>query len=149
MLHNFRGPSMLLNMIYTFLLEDIAAVKHHLTLQPIGMSLDMVVLDHDDDHIDLGEELVEIEDLVRDDFLLGKEGVEGLQWTSQVTFLDVEHLEGGTLTDVIDILLIGEAVEAHTTIVGDVVLLHDFIDTLQHKHRLRVVGLHRLVNNLS
>ena len=66
-----------------------------------------------------------------------------------MALLDVEHLEGGTLADVIDVLLIGEAVEAHATVVGDAVRLHNLVDALQHEDGLVVVGLHTLVNDLG
>ena len=63
--------------------------------------------------------------------------------------VEVEHLEGGTLADVVHVLLVGEAVEAHAAVVGDAVRLHDLVDALQHKHGLVVVGLHALVNHLG
>ena len=33
--------------------------------------------------------------------------------------VEVEHLDGGTLADVVHVLLVGEAVEAHAAVVGD------------------------------
>ena len=61
---------------------DIMAIQNYLAFQFVPVLLDVIVLDHDNDHIDLGEELFEVEDLVGDDFLSGEEGVKGLQGTS-------------------------------------------------------------------
>ena len=66
-----------------------------------------------------------------------------------MALLNIEHLERGALTDVIHILLIGQAVETHTAVIGDSVLLHNLMDALQHKDGLIVVGLHTLVDHLS
>ena len=62
--------------------------------------------------------------------------------TGEMAFLDIEHLEGWAFADVIYILLIGYAVETHTTVVRDIVLLHNLIDALQHEDGLCVIGLH-------
>ena len=136
-------------MIHPFQRADVVAVEDDLALELVPVLLDVVVLDHDDDHIDLVEELVEVEDLVLHDLLVGEEGVEGLERTGEVALLDVEHLEGRALADVVHILLVGKAVEADAAVVGDAVLLHDLVDALQHEHRLVVVGLHRLVDHLG
>ena len=53
------------------------AVQHHLAIQLVPVLFDVVVLDHDDHHVHLREELVEVEELVLHDGLLGEEGVEG------------------------------------------------------------------------
>ena len=100
------------------------AIKNDLALQFVPVLLNMIMLYHDDNHINLIEELVETEYLVLHNLLLGEEGVEGLEGTGEVALLNVEHLEGGTLADVIHVLLIGEAVETHATVVGDAVGLH-------------------------
>lgn len=125
------------------------AIQNHLALEFVPVLLDVVVLDHNDHHIHLGEELVEVEDLVLDDGLFGEEGVEGLERTGEVALLDVEHLEGRALADVIDVLLVGEAVEADAAVVGDAVLLHNLVDALEDEDGLVVVGLHRLVDDLG
>lgn len=124
-------------------------IQNNLTLQFIPVLLDMIVFYHNDHHIHIAEELVEVQNLILHNLLLRKEGVEGLEGTGEVALLDVEHLEGRTLTNVIHILLIGETVEAHAAVVGDVVLFHNLMDTLEHKHGLVVVGLHTLVNHLG
>ena len=128
---------------------DVVTVEDNFTLELVPVLLDVVVLDHNDHHIDLGEELVEVEDLVLDNLLLGEEGVEGLERTGEVALLDIEHLEGRALADVIDVLLVGEAVEADAAVVGDAVLLHNLVDALEDEDGLVVVGLHRLVDDLG
>ncbi len=128
---------------------DVMAIQNDLALEFVPVLLDVVVLDHNDHHIHLGEELVEVENLVLDNLLLGEEGVEGLERTGEVTLLDVEHLKGRALADVIDILLVGEAVEADAAVVGDAVLLHNLVDAFEDEDGLVVVGLHRLVDDFG
>ena len=128
---------------------NVVAIQNHFALELVPVLFDVVVLDHNDHHIHLGEELVEVEDLVLDDLLFGEEGVEGLQRTGEVTLLDVEHLEGRALADVIDVLLVGEAVEANAAVVGNAMLLHNLVDALEDEDGLVVIGLHRLVNDLG
>ena len=64
------------------------AIQNHLSLELVPVLLDVVVLDHNDHHIHLGEELVEVEDLVLDNLLLGEKGVEGLEGTGEVALPD-------------------------------------------------------------
>ena len=136
-------------MVYILLQRaDVMAVEYNLPLQLVPVLLDMVVLDHYDHHVHLAQELVEVEDLVLDNRLLGEEGVESLERTGEVALLDVEHLKGRALADVIDILLVGEAVEADAAVVGDAVLLHNLVDAFEDEDGLVVVGFHRLVDDL-
>ena len=128
---------------------NIMAIQNDLAFKFVPILLDVVVLDHNDHHIHLGEELVEVENLVLDDFFLSKEGIEGLERTGEMALLDVEHLKGRTLADVIDVLLVGEAVETDAAVVGDAVLLHNLVDALEDEDGLVVVGLHRLVDDLG
>ena len=123
-------------------------VQNDFALELVPILLDVVVLDHNDHHIHLGEELVEVEDLVLDNLLLGEEGIEGFEGTGEVALLDVKHLEGRALADVIDVLIVGEAVEADAAVVGDAVLLHNLVDALEDEDGLVVVSLHTLVNHL-
>ena len=139
-----------LDMVHVLLdRADVMAIQNNLALELVPVLLDVVVLDHNDHHIHLGEELVEVEDLVLDNLFLGEEGVEGLERTGEVALLDVEHLEGRAFADVIDVLLVGEAVEADAAVVGDAVLLHNLVDALEDEDGLVVVGLHRLVDDLG
>ncbi len=102
----------------------------------------MLMLHHNHHHIHFAKELVEVKDLILDNLLAGEERVETLQRPGEVPLLDVQHLEGRTLADVVDVLLVGDAVEAHATVVGDAVLFHNLVDALEHEDRLAVVGLH-------
>ena len=49
---------------------NIMAIQNHLALELVPVLLDVVVLDHNDDHIDLGEELVEVKDLAQNKFFV-------------------------------------------------------------------------------
>ena len=68
----------ILNMIYSFKRTDVMAIQDHLTLQLVPILLDMVVFHHNNNHIYLVQELVEVQNLVLHDFLLSEEGIEGL-----------------------------------------------------------------------
>ena len=50
-------------MVHTLQRADIMAVEHDLPFQLVPVLLDVVVLHHDDHHVDLREELVEVEHL--------------------------------------------------------------------------------------
>ena len=128
---------------------DIMAIKNNSALELFPVLFDVVVLHHDHHHIHLIEELVKIQDLVLDDSLLRKEGIKSLERTSEVAFLDVQHLQGWALTDVIHVFFVGQAIQTHATVVRDVMSLHDLVDALQHEHRLVVVSLHALVDYLG
>ena len=124
-------------------------VEDDFALEFIPILLDVIMLHHDDNHVNLIQELIEVEDLILHDFLLSEEGIKGLQRTGEMTLLNIEHLEGWTFTDVIDILFIGQTVEANSSVICDVMGFHDFVDTFQYKDWLVVVGFHRLVNHLG
>lgn len=124
-------------------------IQNHLSLQLFPILLDMAVLYHNHHHIHFVQELIEVQDLVLHDLLVGKERVKTLQRTGEVALLDIEHLEGRAFADVVHVFLVGNAVQAHAAVVGDAVLFHDLIDALKHEHRLAVVGFHRFVNDLS
>ena len=125
------------------------AIQNNLTFQLVPVLLDMVVLHHDDHHVNFIQELIKVQNLVLHDFFVGEERVEGLEGTSEVTLLDVDHLEGGAFTDVVYVLLVSEAVETHTLAVSDMVFFHNLVDAFQHEYGLVVVGLHALVNHLG
>ena len=121
-------------MIDTVQGADIMTIENDLALQLVPILLDMVVLDHNDHHFHLAEELVEVQYLVLHNLLLGEEGVEGLEGTGEMALLNVEHLESGTLTDVIHIFLISKAIETNTSVVCDAMLHHNLMDALKHKN---------------
>ena len=66
----------MLNVIHSLQRTNIMAVEDDLALEFVPVLLDVVVLDHDDHHIHLVEELVEIQDLVLHQFFVREEGVE-------------------------------------------------------------------------
>ena len=49
---------------------DVMAIQNDLALEFVPVLLNVVVLDHNDNHIDLGEELVEVEDLAQNKFFV-------------------------------------------------------------------------------
>ncbi len=56
----------------------IMTVKNHLATKLIPVLIDVVVLYHDDYHIDFIQKLVKIKNLVRQNGLVGEEGIEAL-----------------------------------------------------------------------
>ena len=135
-------------MINPFQRTDVVTIKDDFALKFVPVLLNLVMLHHDDDHIDVGEELVEIVVLVLHDIILNERIVD-LERTSKMALLTLKHLECWRLTEVIDVLLVGKTIKADATVVGDVVLLHDLIDAIEDELWLRIVGLHTLVNHLS
>lgn len=138
-----------LNMIDLFqVVQHIAAVKNDLSLKTLLVIKDMLMLDENDHHVNVLEELVEVGVLVLGDPVVLKERVVTLERSCKVTFLSLKHLEGRGLSEVIYILLVGEAVEPHPAVVGDAVLLHNLVDAVEDECGLAVVGLHGLVYDL-
>lgn len=138
-----------LYVIYFFkFVQHIAAVKDDLSLKTLLVVKNMLVLDENDHHVNTLEELVEVGVLILGDPVVLKERVIALERPCEVTLLRLKHLEGRGLTEVVDVLLVGEAVEPHPAVVGDAVLLHDLVDAVEDECRLAVVGLHGLVNDL-
>ena len=135
-------------MIDVFQRADIMAVQDDLAFQLVPAALDLVVLDHHHDHVHVRKESIEIVILVLHDILVDERVVD-LQRLGQMTFLAFEQLQRRAFADVIDILLVGEAVQAHAAGVRDAVLLHDLVDPVQHEGRLAVVRLHGLVDDLG
>ena len=137
-----------LNVIHPLQRANVVAVQDDLAGEFVPVALDLVVLDHDDDHVYVVKEGVEIVVLVLDDIPLDQRVID-LQGFGKVTLLALKELEGRALADVIDIFLVGQAVEADAAGVGDAVLLHDFVDAVQDEGGLAVVGLHGLVDDLG
>ena len=69
------------------------AIEDNFALELIPVLLNLVMLNHDDDHIDVCEELVEIVVLVLHDIILN-EGIIDLERTGEMALLALEHLEG-------------------------------------------------------
>ena len=138
----------MVNLLHLFR-TNIEAIQHHFPLQFLHIHLDMVVLNHNHHHINSLQELIEIQHLILHNLLVGKERVETLQRTGKMPLLTLNHLEGRTFTNVIHILLIGDAIKTDSAIVGNAVLLHNLVDAVEHELRLAVVGAHTLVNDLG
>lgn len=62
-------------MIHTFQRANIVAVENNLAFQLVPILLDVVMLHHNDDHINFAKELVKIKDLVFHNLLVGKEWI--------------------------------------------------------------------------
>ncbi len=135
-------------MINPFQWADIAAVKDYLAFELVPVLLDMVVLYEDDYHVHIVQELVEVVVLVLCDMMSFEERIIATKRTCEVAFLGLEHLECRRLAEVVDILLVGKSIETDLAVVGEAVLLHDFVDTVEHESRLAVVCLHGLVDHL-
>ena len=78
-------------MIYSLERTDIVAIEDDFTLKLVPVLLDLVMLHHDDYHIDIGEELVEVVELVLDDVFLD-EGIIDLERAGKVTLQHLEQL---------------------------------------------------------
>ena len=81
-------------MVYSLQRTDIEAVEDYLALQLIPVLLDVIVLNHDDNHIYISEELIEVIVLVLGNLVAYEEWVVALERTCEVTLLKFEHLEG-------------------------------------------------------
>lgn len=137
----------MLDVIYAFKRTDVVAVEDDFAFELIPVLLDLVVFYHDDDEVNVIEELIEVVELVLNDVLLD-ERVVALQGTSEVTLLALEHLKCWTFAVVVNILFVGETIKTYSAVVGDAVFFHDFVNTIEHILGLAVVGFHGLVNNL-
>lgn len=133
-------------MIYPFNRANVVAVKDDLASEFVPIALNLVVLNHDDDHIHIIQESIEVMVLILHNIPFNQRIID-LQRLGEMTFLAFKELEGRAFADVIDIFLVGQAVEADAAGVGDTVLLHDFVDAVQDEGGLAVVGFHRLINH--
>ena len=134
-------------MIRSFKRTDVEAVHYDLAFQLVPVLLDVVVLHHDDDHVDVFQELVEVGELVFGYLVVLQKWVVAFKRACQVALLGFKELKRWRLAEVVDVLLVGQAIEADAAVVGDVVLLHDLVDAVEHERWLAVVGLHRLVDH--
>ena len=136
-------------MIHTLQRADVEAVQDDLTFQFVPVLLNMVVLNHDDYHINIVDELVEVVELILCYLVVFQEWVVALEGAGQMALLKFEHLQRGRFAVVVHILLVGKTIEADLAVVRDVVLLHDFMDAVENELRLAVVGLHGFVYHLG
>lgn len=115
---------------------DVEAVKDNFAFEFIPILLDVVMLDHDDNHVNVAEELIKIMELILCYLMVFEERVIAFEGARKVTLLGLKELEGRTLAEVINIFFVGQAIEAYAAIVCDVVLFHDFMDTVENKRGL-------------
>ena len=67
--------------------------------------------------------------------------------TCQMAFLSFEQLKGWTLSAIVDIFLVRQAVKAHPAIVGNPVFFHNFVNPVEDECRLAIIRLHRLIDD--
>ena len=82
-----------LNVIRPLQRADVVAVEDDLAAKFIPTLLNFIMLDHDDDKVDVIEEVVEVMILVRDDVLFDK-GIIDLQGFGQVPLQTFKQLQG-------------------------------------------------------
>ena len=66
-----------------------------------------------------------------------------------MTFLALQQLQRRRLTHIVNIFLIGQAVQTDTAYISQTLFLHNLVDTIQHEIRHAVIGLHGLIDNLG
>lgn len=81
-----------LYMIHSLQRADIEAVEDDLAFQPIPVLLNMVVLHHNNHHVHIVDELIEVAELVFGYLLMLQEGVVAFEGTGEVALLKFEHL---------------------------------------------------------
>ena len=131
-----------LDVINSLKRTNIETIKDYLTLQLIPILLDMIVLNHDDNHVNICEELIKVIVLILCNLVAYKEWVVALQWACEMALLKFEHLEGWRFTIVVNVLLVGETIETDLAVILDAVLLHDLVDAVEDELWLTIVGLH-------
>ena len=130
-------------------MQHIAAVENYLSLEVLFVLEDVLMLYENNYHIDVVEKLIEVRILVLGNHVLLEEWIITTERTCEMALLRLKYLQSGGFAIIIDILLVGEAVESYLAVVGDAVLLHNLVDAVENEGRLGVVSFHRLVDNLS
>ena len=80
-------------MVGAFEGADVEAVEDYFAAEFVPVVFDVVVLDHDYDHVDVAEELVEVAELVFGNLVILKEGVVAFERTGEVAFLCLKELQ--------------------------------------------------------
>lgn len=115
---------------------DVARVDEDAVAEDAGVVLDLGVADHHDHHLQAVQELLHGVDLAGDLVALDPRVVHLYGATAQVLLHRLEHLQRRGLADVVDVLLVGEAVDADLRGVRDAALRHDLVgavhDVLGH-----------------
>lgn len=115
---------------------DVARVDEDAIAEDAGVVLDLGVADHHDHHLQAVQELLHGVDLAGDLVALDPRVVDLDGAGAEVLGHGLEHLQGRRLAHVVDVLLVGEAVDADLGGVGDSALRHDLVgavhDVLGH-----------------
>lgn len=115
---------------------DIARVDENSVTEDTGVVLDLGVADHHDYHLQAVQEFLHGVDLAGDLVALDPRVVDLDGARAEVLGHGFEHLQRRGLADVVDVLLVGEAVDADLGGVGDPALRHDLVgpvhDVLGH-----------------
>lgn len=122
---------------------DVARVDENAVAEDTGVVLDLGVADHHDHHLQAVQELLHGVDLAGNLVALDPRVVDLNGARAEVLGHGLEHLQRRRLADVVDVLLVSEAVDADLRSVRDAALGHDLVravhDVLGHAR----VGLQR------
>lgn len=115
---------------------DVARVDEDAVAEDAGVVLDLGVADHHDYHLQAVQEFLHGVDLAGDLVALDPRVVDLDGARAEVLGHGLKHLQRRGLADVVDVLLVGEAVDADLRGVGDAALCHDLVcavhDVLGH-----------------
>lgn len=115
---------------------DVARVDEDALAEDAGVVLDLGVADHHDHHLQAVQEFLHGVDLTGNLIALDPRVVDLDGAGAEVLGHGLEHLQRRGLADVVDVLLVGEAVDADLRGVGDAALRHDLVgpvhDVLGH-----------------
>ena len=93
------------------------AVQYDLAPELVPVLPDLVMLDHYHHKVHILQESVKVVILIGND-IFPYQGVIDLQRFREMPLLAFKQLQGGTLPDIIHILLVGKAVKTHPAGVG-------------------------------
>lgn len=79
-------------MVGAFEGANVEAVEDYFAAELVPVVLEVVVLDHDYDHVDVFEELIEVAELILCNLVILKEGVVAFERTGEVAFLCLKEL---------------------------------------------------------
>lgn len=122
---------------------DVARVDEDTVAEDARVVLDLGVADHHDHHLQAVQELLHGVDLAGDLVALDPRVVDLNGASAEVLGHGLEHLQRRGLADVVDVLLVGEAVDADLRGVGDSALGHDLVGTVHDVLGHGSVGLQR------
>ena len=135
-IHKVRHESPLQLVDVLAVAADVARVDEDTVAEDAGVVLDLGVADHHDHHLQAVQELLQGVHLAGDLVALDPRVVDLHRAGAEVLGHGLEHLQRRGLADVVDVLLVGEAVDADLRGVGDAALGHDLVraahDVLGH-----------------